>query len=657
MQVDSKSKPMKLVERIKRYQIYNRSRKIKATSFNPSQSDILFKIIPYLLHCNYPDLPGYIEDDDCPFGIYRFLPEKVVSSELFRLFFPDSKARNHQTASPYPSTPCVHSLKTIGSIGTIAQSDKSDCDFWVSIRFEEIGGHRCSLLEKKCKGIEKWALERGVEVYFFLMDIDQTRENNFSSAAEDESAGSALKLLLKDELFRTHILVAGKMLLWWLIPPGLSEEGYRRYVETLVEKRHLNPDNFVDLGYLADIPKGEIFGACLWQLNKALDSPFKSVIKFAYLELLLKHKAQILPLFSTKILCLVTFPDRLPDNKIKLPLHHVDPYLLLAEEIVAFYQKNKVKNEDDLIRECLFLKTLEGAKSQKEEQLRTTLALMKKWDLLPPDHNKMSRLHEWKYKELLSIGTKVHAYLLDTYNRLRSLRKTFQDTTDRAITDRDLSILGKKLFSFYDVKPGKITYLHTLSRKVMLQPDLTFHAVKHDGIIFYYAYQGIAETEFQIERDNLIKRDSDPIHLMIWLVINGILQKRTQLHVTPNTLNFHLYDLQYLSEILIRNFPLFNFSKISAEELLSPEKITMAQVIINFAKEKVKNSPTLKSCIISVNNHGEYFLHNYTTLVQLKNAIRQLLTKHYVSRWNNNMEIYIPNQDEKYFIQDMIEKG
>ncbi len=645
-------------EKILRYQSYNKSRKIKAINSHPEKATLFFRIIPYLLHCNYPDLPGYIDDPQCPFGIHRFLPDKIVSSELFYRYFPDSSARNYKTASPYSRTPCIHSLKTIGSIGTIAQSEKSDCDFWVSIRVEDIEDKGVALLDKKCKKIEKWALEQGAEVYFFLMDIDQTRENKFTSSAEEESAGSALKLLLKDELFRTHILVAGKMLLWWLIPPGLTEEGYREYVETLIKDGSLNLDNFIDLGYLSDIPKSEIFGACLWQLNKALDSPFKSVIKFAYLELLLKHQANILPLFSTKIQCFVTFPERLPQNDAPLPLNQIDPYLLLAKDLVAFYQKNKTKDEDNLVRECLFFKTFEGTKSGKDERHRlSTLNLMDKWALLPPNFDQLIKLQNWGYKDLLALGSRVHAYLLETYNRLRWLRKSFQRETGRTISDRDLSILGKKLFSFYDVKPDKIPYLHTLSRQSILQPDLTFHVSRFEGNLYYYVFQGVHDGESI--KDNplsIIKRETDPVFLIIWLTINGIMQQKTNIHMTKHFLAVNLADLKSLAAVIIKTFPLFNFSKITASELLSPEKVTMALVIINFENEPVKGSPTLKSAIITVNNYGEYFLHRYSTIVQLKNAMRHLLTKHFVSRWNNNMEIYIPDQPEKYFIQNLLEK-
>ena len=584
------------------------------------------------------------------------MPENVVDSELFSRFFPDSTARRYNTPSPYSRNPCIHSLKTIGSIGTIAQSEKSDCDYWVSIRYEDVGGKGLQRLNQKCRAIEKWSMDmHQLEVHFFVMDIDQTRENKFDSAAEEESAGSALKILLKDELFRTHILVAGKMLLWWLIPPGLTDKEYRAYVSALIERRRLNPENFVDLGYISDIPKAEIFGACLWQLNKALDSPFKSVIKFAYLELLLKYKTKVFSLFSTKIQCLVTFPDRLPKGEVKLPLPHIDPYLLLSKDIVAFYQKNKIKDEDTLIRECLFFKTLEGTKT-KDRHLETTMALMNKWDLLPPNYEHMINWHRWKYHELLSFGARVHAYLLDTYNRLRWLRKSFQDTTGHTISERDLSILGKKLFSFYEEKPHKITYLRTLSRLAMKQDHITFHVSRYNDIIYYYVFQGKLEArEISTSQDSQIKRDTDPIHLILWLVMNGIIQEQTNIHLTKNSLSVYISDLQGLTDIIIKTFPLFSFADVSAEDLLRKETMTMALVIVNFEKLPVKGSHELHSSIITVNNHGEHFLHHYTTHVQLKNAMRLLLTQHFVSRWNDNLEIYIPEQTEKYYLQSLLE--
>ncbi len=645
-------------DKIKRYQRYNRSRKIRAINFNSQSSTIFFKIIPFLLHCNYPDLPGYIDDEECKFGIYRFLPDKFVDTNLFRRYFPQSTALSVKTPSPYALNPHIHSLKTIGSIGTVAQAAKSDCDYWVSVRYEELGRDGLDLLDQKCKLIAEWAKKYGLEIYFFLMDIDQTRMNKFDSSAEEESAGSALKLLLKDELFRTHILVAGKMLLWWLIPPGLSHDEYRDHVQQFIDSG-VNMENYIDLGYLSDIPKSEIFGACLWQLNKALDSPFKSVIKFAYLELLLLNKAETLPLFSSKILCMVTYPELLPEGEQRIDITAIDPYLLLAKDIVAFYQQSSAVHKDDnLIRECLFLKTLEGMKSQKKSKhLKQTMDLMKKWDLLPELMSKFLHIRNWRYNDLIASGSDVHNYLLSTYKRLRLLFSTVEKGAEHTITQRDLSILGRKLFTFYENKPHKIEYIKSLSRDIMCQKAITFHITRYKGQVYFYAFQG--EQNPDSIKNNIelqIRRGTNLLTLVAWLAVNGILQDSTEIFLTKNFLQLNLIEIRAVAEKIFANFPLITFSKIPTKELLKKECIIRALAVINFHKLPVRGEKELQSSLITLNNYGEHFIHHFTTLTQLKNEFRQLLTKHYVSRWNDNLEIFIPQQPEQYYIEEMIKK-
>ncbi|MBU4117764.1 MAG: class I adenylate cyclase [Proteobacteria bacterium] len=652
-------------QKIARYLTYNEERKAKAILFNANQGNLLLKTVPYLLHINYPDLPGFIDDTDCPFGIHLFNPTEEFPHELFRRYFPNSTAMRIDRPSPFTEKPCIHSLKTIGSIGTIAQSTISDCDYWVSIRKEELGEKKMQLLQEKCKGIEEWVMKRGSEVHFFLVDIDQTRENKFESETDEESAGSAIKLLLKDELFRSHILVAGKMLLWWFIPPGLTEVEYRNFVQNLVSRNKLRANDFVDLGYLSDIPKAEIFGACLWQMNKALDSPFKSVIKFAYLELLLRGDATSLPLFSDRVKCLVTYPEKLPAaEQGTIELTEIDPYILLARDIIALYTKEKSEQKRAaLIQECLFLKTLEGFESQKNTKfgqtshLKATMDMMQSWNLLPENYTHFMRFRDWNYKELIAFGAKVHDYLIETYKRLRWIFKSFGADTGLTITERDISILGRKLFTFYQQKQNKIDYIRSVSRDLMVQRHITIHITKYEGVFHYYAFQGQLDHEtVKSNVESVIKRENNLIRLIVWLLANGILSVKTQLHLTKNFLPIDLVDIQKLTELLIKTFPIIHFSRISPANLLKRETVLRALVIVNFEKEPVKGSKTMKSTMVTENSYGEYFIQEYTTTVQLKNAMRNLLTQHYVSRWNNNLEIFIPQQDEQSYIKTLLER-
>jgi len=655
-----------LAAKIARYRQYNDERIAKAITFNANKGNILFSTIPYLLHVNHPDLPGYVPNPACPHGIADYDPEKAISDELLRRCFPACSAPRSEEKPLKPEQCAILSLKTIGSIGTIAQSEKSDCDYWVSVHKAQLGEEGWEMLRDKCAGIEAWTAKKGLETHFFLMDISQTRDNSFESAAEEESAGSALKILLKDELFRTHVLVAGKPLLWWFIPPGLSEQQYRGLVTRLSKEKKLNPDAFVDLGYLSSIPKAEIFGACLWQMNKALDSPFKSVIKFAYLELLLRQQGNNLPLFSDKVKQLVIFPEKLANRSEALELTEIDPYLLLAREIVAFYrqsQDEQAQKWDALIRQCLFLKTLEGVESRQQAKfgekshLKETMELMETWDLLPEDHKNFLQFRYWPYKELVAFGARVHEYLLETYKRLRWIFKSYGKEIGVTITERDISILGRKLFTFYEQKPGKIEYIRSVSRDFMAQKDITIHITKFEGTFYYYAFQGDLDHNTVKDRmDAVIRREDHLLRLITWLLVNGILAAQTRLHLTKNFLPIDLVDIQLLTETMIRTFPIVHFSHIAPQQLVQQENVLRALVVVNFFKDPIKGGKTFPTTIITENSYGEYFLHDHTTLVQLKNAMRTLLTRHYVSRWNNNLEFFIPPQDELNTIKNMLEK-
>jgi len=74
--------------KLTRYLKYNEERKAKAMLFNAHQGNLLLKVLPYLLHSNYPDLPGFIDDADCPHGIHLFNPAEELPHELFRRYFP-----------------------------------------------------------------------------------------------------------------------------------------------------------------------------------------------------------------------------------------------------------------------------------------------------------------------------------------------------------------------------------------------------------------------------------------------------------------------------------------------------------------------------------------------------------------------------------------
>jgi len=651
---------MPIRKRIDRFLAYNRSRIIKAVKFNEEQATVLFKVVPFLLHVNLPGLPGFVADPACPYGVLRYNPIQPLTLDHLRSIFFSAPALMDLEALHAPAQCVIHSISTIGSIGTIAQTEKSDCDYWLSVRLADLPANGPGLLGQKCKGIEEWALSQGHEIHFFLMDIDQTRDNSFESRADDESAGSAIKLLLKDELFRSHILVAGKMPLWWMIPPGLTDMEYRQFVADLPTTEKINMEGFIDLGYISTLPKAEIFGACLWQMNKALDSPFKSALKFAYLELLMNDQ-QALPLFSDHIKLLVTFPERLsPDER--LAIDDIDPYLLLAKELVAFYKSEPTEHkQDEFMRACLFMKTLEDINSSKKSphtssRLKHISAMMEHWGLLPSNIGHYLNYPHWSHQDRLQAGAMVHTYLGDTYKRLSWYLRSFNQKSEQplTITEEDIAILGRKLSSFYEKKPNKIEYIQSLSRKMMFQPDIVLHLARIEGQDTFFAFQGSDDSVTKDPKQFLIKRDTHVLRLLTWLMANGIMTKKTRFATTRSSQGVSLYDIQLLAEAMLDAFPLVQFSRISARQLLAPEMTVRALAVVNFDKAPVRGAKSIKTSIISTNSYGEYFIHDYETIDQYKSALRILLTKHEVSRWHNNLTVFITPQPEQHALQALL---
>ncbi|WP_438895138.1 hypothetical protein, partial [Bacillus cereus group sp. BC329] len=83
-----------------------------------------------------------------------------------------------------------------------------------------------------------WAKSQGVEANFFIMDEQRFRHNQ-SDQMTGENCGSSQHLLLLDEFYRSAVRLAGKRLLWQIVPPEM-EECYDEYVNVLCANHYID---------------------------------------------------------------------------------------------------------------------------------------------------------------------------------------------------------------------------------------------------------------------------------------------------------------------------------------------------------------------------------------------------------------------------------
>jgi adenylate cyclase class 1 len=189
----------------KRFLAVNADRLERMRQALSSRHQLILDTIPLLFHCNHPMMPGYISRET-PCKIVGFKPSKPeverarAIAKSFTVHYEPDLAEE------------ITDIYVMGSVGTIAQSDRSDLDIWLC-HSSGISRERLERLQKKCEKISQWAEEKKLEAHFFLMN-DETFRSGELSSLDQESSGSAQKLLLLDEFFRSSIHLAGLMPLW-----------------------------------------------------------------------------------------------------------------------------------------------------------------------------------------------------------------------------------------------------------------------------------------------------------------------------------------------------------------------------------------------------------------------------------------------------------
>ena len=236
----------------------------------------VYSLLPTLLHYHHPLMPGYL-DGNVPKGICLFTPDETQQHYLKELELYRGMPAQESPKGELPIT----GVYTMGSTSSVGQSCSSDLDIWVCHQ-SWLDNEERQLLQRKCSLLESWAASLGVEVSFFLIDENRFRHNE-SGSLGGEDCGSTQHILLLDEFYRTAVRLAGKRILWSMVPCD-EEEHYDDYVMKLYAQGVLTPNEWLDLGGLSSLSAEEYFGASLWQLYKSIDSPYKAVLKTLLLE-------------------------------------------------------------------------------------------------------------------------------------------------------------------------------------------------------------------------------------------------------------------------------------------------------------------------------------------------------------------------------------
>ncbi|NOY62317.1 MAG: class I adenylate cyclase [Gammaproteobacteria bacterium] len=558
----------------KRFLALNRERMMRTRACLREKQSNFLDLLPLLFHVNHPVFPGFISKST-PKGISDYAPSQRTLNIAKKLLI---SFEYQKRALPNYD---IYSLFLIGSSGTVAYSTKSDFDVWVCHR-EGLDPLALMELKEKTQAIEQWAETFDLEVHFFLMEADAFQKNTIEQLSS-ESSGSAQRHLLLEEFYRTALLLAGRYPVWWLIPPD-REESYQSYIKELTRKRFISDSEFIDFGCLPpSLPAEEFFGAALWQLYKGVDSPYKSVLKILLMEIYASEHPRVELLsrqFKRAIYAGETNLDRL------------DPYVTLINRIETYLQQRDEHERLSLARRCFYFKVndrLSEADTPRNTDWRRELmrSVVARWGWSKKDLIGLDERNHWRIQRVVEERRVLVDELTHSYQFLSDfVRKNARLTT---INQRDLNILGRKLYAAFERKAGKVEVVNRGIAPNLWESHLTFHHARGQNEQAYWLlFDGVVTPADATVRKPL-KRSHSIVELLAWCYFNQVMDINTAvgLYTQPNGLSMR--ELRTMIETFQRHFADAVLDDASFDDLARAAHIEQSLLFINLGLDPMES--------------------------------------------------------------------
>lgn len=571
------------------YLAYNEFRKSIFSELAARDSEAILCLLPWMLSVNDPAVPGYIDGLEKPITVFGAATDRTILNREASFKKRFDIRRQAPLLKPSAQASIIQGIYTIGSVGTIGQTPSSDCDIWICIDEDNFDDGARTQLSQKVNLIKDWMDSHlKMPVYFFICDIDDIRRGNFGSL-DDESSGSAQHNVLKEEFYRTSILISGKIPLWWVCFDPNGDTDYKAFAAQYA-KDVFGDYDFVDMGPLSTIDRDEYFGAALWQFNKALTHPLKSVIKMLLLEMLLASPREELLCHRFRNLIL---------NQQKNPIFH-DPSVFTWKTILEY--KRKTDSETfAFIQKCYYLRH-EIKFYSKTETIRESIAreIFQTHPLRKAEIYHLNNFAAWPLSEQLDFGGRILDLLKVIYNQI----STKQKEAASRLTNRDMTIIGRKLAVCLEEKDDKIPVIHKPRANLNL-PSLTFNS-KAGG------WQVLASGD----PPKSVVASSDITHCIGYLVWNDLYQA-IDVRMTPNPTPVTLQEIHTLAKRIKEIFGSFDITGIDFKNFLEPEKATKMLVVVSF--ESPNDLREMNDFGVLYYNHwGELFFRRFDTPIKFK---------------------------------------
>ncbi len=562
-----------------RYLEINKARIRRALCMMNSKCQEIFNLVPVLLHYNHLAVPSYV--DDSPDG--TVVPHGIKGFELSpeQQSYISSLSGSSGYFSIISRDESILALYCMGSTSSIGQEPKSDIDYWVCVS-RHMSAERIALLEKKCEVIRQKAAGDGVEINLFIVKEDQFTNPQNDQRTDEESCGSAQKLFLLDEFYRSSVYLGGQKLVWMLVPKE-QEKNYSQYVEGLFKHRIIKKDEWLDLGSVGKIPVDEYYGSALWLLYKGIDYPFKAALKIMLMEVYSSEYP------DTELLSIL-IRDSVQNNDGYVP--EMDSYYRCYLKIAQYLKTQKDSQREYLLKLCFYFKISSGLKAVSDcdiraERKKMFYSLLREWNWTEKEQSFIDERFRWHINDVRRVYDLLFESMMRSYRALLNfgLRNNIKD----AIRFRDIRVLSRKLYTAFDTSPGKIKIFNLNIGQISAESNVTFVEVGNSEVCRngWYVYALRRPDHVIISQNKPLAFFPDLGSAVVECWINGMISPKTTICVHSENAMLTGERIHLFVKDLYRAFPQIS-CKISHEELLKPEMVREVAVFVNLEKDPAK---------------------------------------------------------------------
>ena len=347
----------------------------------------------------------------------------------------------------------------------------------------------------------------------------------------------------------------------------------------------LTPDEWFDFGSVVKSSPTEYFGSGLWLLYKAIDSPFKVVLKILLMEA-----------YSSDYPYSLLLSSELKDYMLSHDGYSLDldSYYLMYLKVSHYLQNKQHDRRLELMRKCFYLKIYLGLTTRKayhrhDHMFKKTLLkkFSQRWGWSRDFVHELEQVATWKMEAVRQFNMEVYNTLIESYQAL--LRFSVRHGIEYAITSDDAGILSRKLYAAFDRYPGKITLMSSSFSANLEERHLTFiHPSKNSLCRKGWHLYTAAPHDFNLLNSKVAYIGSRLCEVVTWACFNGILTARTASYVVGSTSAVTSLKIKQLRSDITRILTP-KMGRVSEQSLQRARQMRAALIVLNLEEDETSN--------------------------------------------------------------------